>query len=178
MIHRTKTFLLLLTLGVATATAAAQDDQHQLRLQVDDKSYGISTRKLDTKDLGVAIYPGAQVRKQDKENDGANLSLDMGREGMKLLAQQYFTPDPVEKVVAFYKHELTRYGEVLECRHGQVVSGREANGLKCEKDDDDSESIELKTRSGDSQHVVGVTPKDKGTEFGLVVLKKTKRGEI
>ncbi len=51
--------------------------------------------------LGIPAYPGARPDK-----DAAQLSFDFGEEGAKLTVVKLETPDPLDKVDAFYRKEL------------------------------------------------------------------------
>lgn len=177
-------FLMSATVLLSTVMCAQEkqsqsnDQKHTFRVETDSGSYGFAAEKLDPKKLGVAIYPGAQVAKDDKhdgENEGANLSLDWGQASLRLYAQKYFTTDSADKVLAFYRKQLSRYGAVLECQGGKSVV-EVSSSLKCE--DGNGKGIELKVGTKDKQHIVGVTPKDGGTEFGVVYLENAGHAEM
>ncbi len=51
--------------------------------------------------LGIPAYPGATPDK-----DAAQVSFDFGEEGAKLTVVKLETPDPLDKVDAFYRKEL------------------------------------------------------------------------
>ncbi len=53
-----------------------------------------SSDKFTESDLGIAIYPGAAPSK-------GGISMRMGRR--KMVSAIYFTPDPLDQVIAFYK---------------------------------------------------------------------------
>jgi hypothetical protein len=174
--------LLVLTVAaavVATASVAQEkdaksnDQKHEIRMETDSGRYGVGSDKLDPKQLGVSIYPGARVEKKTNDDKGANLSLDWGKDSTHLYAQTYVTPDSPEKVLAFYRKQLAKYGKVLECRGGQSQVSVNSE-LKCDdKHDSNDKSVELKAGTADNQHIVGVTPKENGTEIGIVYLQKS-----
>ena len=157
----------------------SNNERHTLAVETDSGRYGVSSDKLDSKQLGVAIYPGAKVSESDNDKKGANLSLDWGGDSMRLFAQKYITSDSAEQVLTFYRKELSKFGAVLECRNGKAVAPV-ASKLKCEDQDNDKDNkgIELKAGTEKKQHIVGVTPKGGGTEFGVVYLEKTTRAEL
>jgi hypothetical protein len=74
------------------------------------------TTDADVKDVGLAVYPGAQP-KPKKGNDGnnANVNISTGLFGIRVVALEYQTGDSPAKVAEFYKKELSKYGDVLEC---------------------------------------------------------------
>jgi hypothetical protein len=176
-------FVPLLVLALVSSVVLAQEqkpksnnERHSIRVETDSGRYGVGADRLDPRQLGVAIYPGAKVVERDHDGKGAALSLDWGRDSMRLYAQEYETTDSPDRVLAFYRKQLAKYGAVLECRNGKALAPV-ASELKCESDKD-NEGIELKAGSARRQHIVAVTPRDGRTEFGLVYLDKSKRGEL
>jgi hypothetical protein len=100
---------------------------------------------------------------------------------LKVIALDYESDDPPEKVLDFYKKDMARYGKVLECRGTTYNNNVNAeNGMKLELKCDDTghgDSTELKAGEGSSQHIVGVSPQGKGSEFGLVYIQLHGSGE-
>jgi len=64
---------------------------------------------LDPEQLGIPIYPGAIRR--SKSGHSAGLEFDFGEEHREvtIAALKYSTPDPAEKVLAFYRKELPHW---------------------------------------------------------------------
>src|SRR5437868_5138849 len=81
------TFAMVLSASLFAQTnqSKVDNEQHRVRLETDSGRYGVGTAKLDPKQLGVAIYPGAKVE-IDGNNDGkgANFSLDWGEKSTRL----------------------------------------------------------------------------------------------
>src|SRR3954466_1025880 len=118
---------------------------------------------------GLAIYPGARLLKEKKDDHGGNVVIDTPVFGLKVVAVKYETDDSPDKVLDFYRTELKKYGhKVLECRPnhepddvvvGDVHKDKRDNELACDKDDKQSGPVtELKVGTEDNQHVVGVEP--------------------
>jgi len=147
---------------------------------------------VNTSGLGITPYPGAQiVKKHDKDgNDNtgaADVNMSFGSFHLGVKAVSYTTPDNQEKVLAFYKNDLKRYGEVLECEGSRTIGApaRTSQGLTCSdgahvhghvswNSDEDSVSsdskIELRTGSKQHRHIVAIEPHDGATKIGLVAL--------
>lgn len=136
----------------------------------------------DVQDTGLPLYPGA-TRKQKKDGDsdetGANVNIATSLFGLKVVAVEFLTNDSPDKVMAFYKDKLSKYGNVLECHKrkggGDVTmnsSGDDSKTreLKCEGDNSGN-VIELKVGTEQKQHIVSIEPKDKGTDFALVFVQ-------
>lgn len=98
--------------------------------------------KLDPKRLGVPIYPGAVV-----SNDGhrlATVELNFGSDDKQfaVVAGEYTTPDPIEKVREFYRSELPHW-MVSEEHHGHVQFSFTEGGYK--------RIVVLKERGGETR---------------------------
>lgn len=135
--------------------------------------------------LGLPIYPGAELVKKsdkgDKNNDGAaDVNFSFGGFQLRVKAASYRSDDGQEKVTAFYRKALGRYGDVIECQNDKPVSAmtRTAEGLTCaddqknhiKMDKDLSEKMELKAGSQQHQHIVAIDREEGGTKFGIVAL--------
>jgi hypothetical protein len=139
---------------------------------------------IDPKEVGLALYPGARIKpSEDSDHDkSANVNMNTPFFHLKVIALDYLSDDPPSKVLDFYKKDMARYGKVLECDHTSSRGGNvHSNGgmdLKLECDDTGSgDNTELKAGAGEAQHIVGVSPNGKGTEFGLVYIQLRKSGE-
>ena len=151
------------------------DEKHRVVIETDTGRYGVGAEKLELKQLGVAIYPGAKLAKNqdnDSKDNGASLFLDWGKDSTHLYVQKFVSSDSAEKIVSFYRQQLSRYGAVLECRGGKPVSTNAVKG-KCNQVDDDKD-IELRAGTETKQHIVGLTPTASGTEFAIVYLDHAK----
>ncbi|PYX41321.1 MAG: hypothetical protein DMG81_04035 [Acidobacteria bacterium] len=138
---------------------------------------------------------GIHVNTDQKGSDGnsnkANVNISSSLFGVKVVAVEFLSDDPPEKIAAFYRDQLKRYGGILECHtknsHGDagdvdVKIGKdgkdedeEGNRLACE--DNGGSTLELKVGTKDNQHIVSISPQDKGkgTDFALVYVQT--RGE-
>ena len=136
----------------------------------------------DVQDTGLPVYPGA-TRKQKKDGDsdetGANVNIATSLFGLKVVAVEFLSNDSPDKVMAFYKDKLGKYGSVLEChkhKGGGSVSVNSSDEesksrqLKCEGDNS-GDVVELKVGTQEKQHIVSIQPKDKGTDFALVFVQ-------
>jgi hypothetical protein len=149
---------------------------------------GMSVKTNDSavvEGLGLPVYPGAELQKKkndkDKDNDGAaDVNFSFGGFQLRVKAASYRSNDSPDKVTAFYKKALGRYGDVIECQSDKPVSSqtRTAEGLTCDDDqknhlkvdNDLSGKMELKAGSKQHQHIASIDPDGSGTKFGLVAL--------
>jgi hypothetical protein len=132
-------------------------------------------------DLGLPAYPGAQLVKKDKDDGAADVNMNFGTFQLRVKAVSYQTGDSPEKVEAFYRAGLKRFGDVIACRNNRVVGmpARTLEGLTCDNevknhisvDDKPSKGgLELKTGSQQHQHIVEIDAEGGGTKIGLVAL--------
>jgi hypothetical protein len=131
--------------------------------------------------VGLSVYPGAVLEKKDngKNNGAADINMSFGSFHLGVKALSYRTPDAPDKVLAFYRKDMARYGAVILCsgNHAVGTPDHTQDGLTCEKDhsgnihvDDDNPQQELKAGSKQHQHIVAIEAKDSGTKIGLVAL--------
>lgn len=178
-------FLALAVACCATVVAAqsnsAKNQKHQIAIETGSDRYGAGVEILDPKLLGVEIYPGAKVDKEESDGKGANLSLDWGQESTHLYVQKFVTPEPPDKVLAFYRKQLAKFGAVQECRDGKPLAEVKSE-LKCDAEDSkgakSDKGIELMAGTKARRHVVGVEPQGSGTKFVVLYVEQTKRGTL
>jgi hypothetical protein len=105
--------------------------------------------------------------------------MSFGSFHLRVKAASYRTPDSPDKVEAFYRKALGRYGDVIKCSNDRPVGEptRTQEGLTCNDDnkhvaidDDMSRKMELKAGSRQHQHIVAINPDGTGTRLGLVAL--------
>jgi hypothetical protein len=146
-------------------------------------------QNAEARDTGLGVYPGA--RPKPKSHDGqeknANVNMSAFGYGLKVVALEYESDDPPDKIIAYYQDQLKKYGGVLQCHSsgssfkvdddghkGYVIGGK----LKCNSDDN-GKTVELKAGTDDNQHIVSIEPQSKGSDFSLVWVRlRGKEGDI
>ena len=139
----------------------------------------------DARDTGLPVYPGAKEKSESKDGEekNANVNISAGNFGLKVVAIEFVTDDPPDKVAAYYRDQLKHFGNILEChtsnRHGDagnvgVHKGGDKNSsgqLSCEHDS--GNTLELKVGTKQDQHIVAISSQDngKGTDFALVFVQ-------
>ena len=185
--------LALALLPACSVNVKDHDDDGNSKVDISTPVGGIHVdQNADARDIGLPVYPGA--KQKPKGNDGdqkrANVNLSAFGFGLKVVALEYESDDPPDKIIAFYQNQLKKYGNVVQC-HGsrakidddaQVVGGKKgyvAGGtLKCDADDG-GKTVELKTGTDDNQRIVSVDPEGKGSDFCIVWVRlRGKQGDI
>ena len=154
-------------------------------VQVDTPFGGVhvNTDQTSAADLGLPVYPGADQVRDDESHKSADVHLGFGEWQLRVKAVSYGTRDSQDKVAAFYKKALARYGDVITCngntpvgtptqtREGLTCTENSKNGKVQFDDHDFKQSLQLKAGSKRHQHIVGFeNPKDGKTRFALVAL--------
>jgi len=154
----------------------------------DDKQVDIQTpvggihvsKDADASDVGLAVYSGARPKQKDSSGDdkSANVNLSGFGFGLKVVALEYESDDPPDKLIAFYKDQLKKYGDVLVCHTSHFEfntdikdkdSDRNSHALTC--DGSSGDNIELKAGTKENQHIVAVEHEGKGSSFSLVYIR-------
>jgi hypothetical protein len=189
-----KTISLLMGLALLTGVSGCRihvdkdANGKEKTVQVDTPFGGVhvNTDQIKASDLGLPVYPGAELVKDDNEhNKSADINMGFGEWQLRVRAVSYGTTDPQDKVAAFYKKALGRYGDVITCQGNSPVGTptTTAEGLTCSDDGhhanvkiDDKDfgshgGLQFKAGSKRHQHIVGFEdPKGGQTRFALVAL--------
>jgi hypothetical protein len=182
---RSTTTAFLITLVVSLPAAGQNNDKDKnldVRSPVGDLHVG---KDADAQKAGLPRYPGARPQQQEN-NDPLNLALSTDSFGMKLIVAKYETDDPAEKVLAFYREKMKKYGKVLECHstddHDGVHHDEDEHAgskpLQCEGDNS-GPVRELKVGTEDNQRIVAIEDANSGkTKFVVIYLRKHAKAEI
>lgn len=160
------------------------------KVQVDTPFGGIhvNTDQTTAADLGLPVYPGAQIAADRKDDKSADIHMGFGEWELRVKVVNYTTPDSQNKVVAFYKKALGRFGDVISCQDNTAVGTPTATteGLTCSDSgqnvqiNDSGQSygyhsghngFQLKAGSKRHQHIVGFESSAPGqTRFAMVAV--------
>ena len=170
--------LLAASLGLLAAllthgTASARPPQNE-------KGAGITmAADADAKDIGLPFYPGSR-RQKDKDSDspGVNFGLWGGGSGFKLAVIKMESDHSMDKIAAYYKKQLSKYGKVLDCSHpspneSPAKDDDKSNVLTCGDDKPDPGGLLFKVGTKSDQHIVSLQPNpasNQGTLYALVHL--------
>ncbi len=168
--------LALALMLAATACSVRVDERSEgkekrVEIQTPAGELKVRTQEdADVKQIGLPEYPGARAAK-DEDESGAQVSIGTAHFGLKVVAAKFESDDPPERVLAFYRPHLEKYGKVTEC-HGDV-DFRDEDGSKkivCKPGKGDDDETELVVGSEERFRVVGVQPHGKGSKFGMAYI--------
>jgi len=180
---------LALATGIAGCRIHVDKDANgqEKNVQVDTPFGGVhvNTDQITAADLGLPVYPGAEIVKDKDHDKSADVNMGFGEWTLRVRAVNYATVDSQDKVTAFYKKALGRYGDVITCQGNAPVGTptSTSEGLTCADsgkhgnvkiDDNDFGThggFQLKAGSERHQHIVGFQDAENGkTRFALVAL--------
>ena len=177
--------VLLGLLFVAALPLAAQDkkDSSKTESEMGRNSVGfMASKEASAKDVGLPLYAGARVHKdKSDESPAVQLGLWGGSSGFKLAVLKLESNDAPEKVAAFYRKALAKYGKVVDCGDSSKATGEKAKGnssieLGCEEERPESGELVLKAGTKEEQHVVGIKANGGLTVFQLVYVETRTSG--
>jgi len=177
------TLVAVLVMSACSINVKKNENGEDKKVDIQTPIGGLHVSKnADVRDVGLPVYPGARKKEKDKDGDekSANVNISSGLFGLKVVAIEYESDDPPEKLISYYTDQLKKYGTVLECRRNNhdddvEMNPRHSNDskqLKCQGDNK-GDDIELKVGTEDNQHIVSVRPGDKGkgSIFALVYVQ-------
>ena len=167
----------------------ANGEDKQVQVETPFGGVHVDTSQITAADLGLPAYPGAQIVPDNGDDKSANVHMGFGKWEMRVKAVNYSSADSQDKVSAFYKKALGRYGDVIACQGDSPVGTPAATrgGLTCSGGskgshvkvdagagldlDSDHKGLQLKAGSQNHQHLVSFEKPSAGaTRFTLVAL--------
>jgi len=171
--------VLMLLLSACSINVKKDKNDRDKQVDINTPIGGIHVSKgANPEDTGIAVYPGARLKQEDTNGSdkSANVNISGFGFGLKVVALQYESNDPPDKVVSYYKDQLKKWGNVLVChtQHMDVNTDIKdhQNGsheLTCEGPN--GNNIELKVGTKENQHIVAVEPEGSGSTFSLVYVR-------
>src|SRR5580698_3861403 len=128
---------LVVVSGMLTGCRVEEDkhgDSKDVRISTPFGGMHIKTNDADVLEtIGVGLYPGATPEKKNNDDGAADVDMNFGGYQLRVKAAGFWTSDSPDKVEAFYRSELKRYGDVIAC-HGTHPVGlptKTLEGLTC-----------------------------------------------
>jgi hypothetical protein len=134
------------------------------------------SQDVESSETGLAVFPGAKrmVNKDEAEINGAKIDFAIGRYGLKVTVAKLISNATPDEIATFYKKDLARYGEVVDCSDakGSVIASaaptsapaHESDAASADHDDSKNEAtsdrISCETRVYKKRHRKGETAHD------------------
>ncbi len=164
-----------LIFAAAAMPAAAQDKKDSDANKPDGDSIGfVASKNANAKEVGLPLYPGSRKHKDDSDDSAAvQLGAWGGSSGFKLVVLKMESDDAPEKVAAFYRKALSKYGKVLNCSDSSTTAekGKSSNGLDCDSDHPEKGETVLKSGTKEVQHIASVKTNGSGSLYDLVYVE-------
>jgi hypothetical protein len=151
---------------------AAQDKKESEANKQDRDGIGfIASKNATSKEIGLPLYPGSRRHKDDSD-DSSSIQLGAwgGSSGFKLLVLKMDSDASPDKVTAFYRKALSKYGKVLNCSDA-AEKNKSSDGLDCEADHADKDETVLKSGKKDAKHIVSIKSNGSGSVYDLVYVE-------
>lgn len=171
----------LLVLTACSVNVKKEADGQDKQVDIHTLLGGVHvSNEAEVADVGLPVYPGARLKEKDSDgsNKSANVNISGFGYGLKVVAMEYESDAAPAKILSFYRDQLKKYGNVLEChtsdldldmKMGEHGSQNDSNELTC--GGDHGNNIELKVGRKDDQHIVAVRPDGGGSSFSLVYVR-------
>jgi hypothetical protein len=153
-------------------------------VKIDTPLGGLHVRADQTSavDLGLPLYPGAEIAPNREGDKSADVHFGFGQFQLRIKVVTYESPDSRDKVVAFYKNAMGRFGDVITCDGNHPVGSPSmtGEGLTCDEEHNsnvhvngisDDSGFTLRAGSKHHQHIFVVKDGGEGTKFSLVELQ-------
>jgi hypothetical protein len=171
-------FLVLLTALGCKISTSKSGDGHDKDVDIRTPLGSISVHKgeTDPKTTGLSAYPGAQIKNDTDGEGGANVNVSSSLFGVKVAVVKYRSDDPPDKVLSFYRKDMSRYGKVLDCTGGFTLKYQHHNAddeVTCDNHGTGGHQYreELKVGTENNQRVVAIRPSGSGSEFALIYVR-------
>jgi hypothetical protein len=164
-----------LIFAAAALPAVAQDKKDSDANKSDGDSIGfIASKNASAKEVGLPLYPGSRRHKDDSDDSAAvQLGAWGGSSGFKIAVLKMESDGAPEKVTAFYRKALSKYGKVLNCSDSAttVEKDKSSNGLDCDSDHPEKGETVLKSGTKEMQHIASVKTNGNGSVYDLVYVE-------
>lgn len=177
--------LVLLALVVVTGCRIQVDknksgDDKNVKIDTPMGGLHVRTDQMTAADVGLPVYPGAQII-SNQNDKSADIHMGFGKWQLRVKVINYQTGDSQDRVLAFYRKALGRYGDVIQCNGDNAVGTptTTSEGLTCSNgnsqhaniQNDAKDGLNLRAGSRHHQHIVGFKAINSGSKFTLVELE-------
>jgi hypothetical protein len=130
-----------------------------------------ANKHVSATEIGLPAYPGATLAKETDDDNTADLGFTFGDTHFRIMVAKYITADTPDRILAFYRKPLSRYGEVLECNHGKPVGDLTVahSGLMCSEQKEGGLTVTDHGLSTDGQELRAGSPH----QFRVVCIDKS-----
>jgi hypothetical protein len=145
-----------------------------------------ANERVSAATMGLPDYPDARPFRDAKSDSAVDMGFTFGSVHFRLLMSAYVTSASSSDVLDFYRKPLARFGDVLECDHGEAVGDRKEtrSGLTCSDSDghhshgDADDGHQLRSGTPRVFRIVAIDrDRTETTRFTLLMLEVPKDGD-
>jgi hypothetical protein len=170
-------FFGFIALAGCSVTTHDKDKKNDVDIKTPFGSLSVKEGNSDVRDTGLALYPGARERKDaGDDHHSANVNISSSMFGLKVVALKFESDDPSDKVLAFYRKEMGKYGKIADCTGGFSMNFRHRDKdaeVACDGNEGSGHEYKevLKVGTENNQRIMAVKSKSNGSEFALVYVR-------
>src|SRR5450631_1258488 len=171
----------LILLPACSIKVKKDDNGQEKNVDINTPFGGIHVDKnADVRDTGLPVYPGAHIKADGSrgEDKDANVNISGMGYGLKVVAVEYESTSTPTTIIAYYREQLKKFGNVLECHTSDTNAsmnyhpgGSDSMSKELTCGPDTGSNIELKVGTNNNQHIVSIKPEGKGSDFALVYVQ-------
>jgi len=123
----TRASLVLLAAAALCAPIVARAQRSNISVELH------ANKNVTAANLGLPDFPSARAYTDSANESPVDLGFTFGDVHFRVLVSKYLTAASPRQVFDFYRKPLARYGDVLECDHGEAVGALKITrgGLTC-----------------------------------------------
>ena len=93
-----------------------------------------ANENVSASSMGLPHFPTSHAYKGESKDSAADVGFTFGNVHFRVITSKYETNASADQVLDFYRKALARYGDVIECEHGQAVGALKSTkeGLTCD----------------------------------------------
>jgi hypothetical protein len=172
--------VLLMTAAILCGPMAARAQRSNISVELH------ANKNVTAANLGLPDFPSARAYTDSDNESPVDLGFTFGDVHFRVLVAKYLTGASPKQVFEFYRKPLARYGDVLECDHGEPVGRLEITreGLTCSDsvggkhshvNGGTDSSHELRSGSPSLFRIVALdSPRADSTQFTLLLIELPK----
>jgi hypothetical protein len=161
----------LLFLSACRVSVDAEDVAGGKHVEVQTPLGHMSVRSDTATRTGVPVYPAARLLRDGEGTGAADVEVGNHFVDVKVIANRFASDDTPERVAAFYRDALGKYGSVTECRGNIDFRPRGGSSTPVCRGSGRGDEIQLVVGTEQRHRVVAVKPRGTGSEFAVVYIQ-------
>jgi hypothetical protein len=157
-------------LAAACVIVREEEDGRTVGVDMSGPAGAMSARTGGTAgNTGLPVFPGASLSRDSSHGDyeRATVSIAMPWMGLHVVAAEYESSESPERILGFYREQMTLLGAVTECRGDVNFRGSRP---ECRSHPSAAE-VQLVVGVQENHRLVTIQPQGDGSQFSLVSIQ-------